>query len=81
MATITNQTAIVKTIADIYNINPNYTPTKDTLLLMSTLSGTTVSSKSCDLLLSPKIFSSKLNNLYCKDDNALKYKDLIPLKG
>lgn len=81
MAAITNQTATTKTIADIYNINKNYLPTKDTLLLMSTLSGTTVSGKACDLIRNPKIFSLKLNELYCKENGVSMYKDKIPLRG
>lgn len=78
MASITKQTNSIKSILDIYNNNPLYIPTKDSIVLMSTSTGTTVAVRAEDLIKFPKIFKNKLSSLY-SDDGPLK--DNLKLRG
>jgi hypothetical protein len=81
MPSITKQPTSVKSLVDIYNLNKSYLPTKDTLVLLSTINGTSVVGKVGDLLKSPKIFNKSLINIYCPEGLEKTYKDLIPLRG
>lgn len=81
MATITRQPNSVKSILDIYNLNNSFVPTKDSLILMSTMSGTMVVGKAENLIKYPTIFKNGLSDMYCKESKTNKYKDIIPFRG
>lgn len=81
MASITTQPNSVKSILDIYRLNDSFVPTSNSLVLMSTMSGTMVVGKAGDIVKFPVIFNEGLSSIYCKKINTNKYKDLIPLRG
>lgn len=81
MATITNQTNSTKRIVDIYNTNPSFVPTNNTLLLTSTLNGVTQAVKAKNLILSPIIFDKPLMQTYCPFVESRQYKDYLTLNN
>lgn len=78
MASITHQTSSVKSILDIYNKNPSYQPTLNSLMLLSTPAGTTAVAKLEDVVLNSPIFEEPISSYYNNGDcfkNTKKIKD------
>jgi len=70
---ITNQAHKSVSILDIYNTNPYYSPTRNTISLLSTENGNVIASKLNKVLLNPVIFEKGLSSYYCPEDSENQY--------